>query len=812
MTDYQDLEYWRDTVTKLSEKILEIQEALVLQDDPVTETRLANETITEIGEHDHVQFLSESEILGLFNKLGKIKFVTDYENDTPVEGELWWNSADDTLNLMGPNGQNTQIGQEITVPVFNNTGSQIDDGDVVYLSGGNSRPFVTLADADNIVTAEALGIATHDIGIAANGKVTVLGLIRGLDTSGTNVNDPVYLSSTAGEWTTTRPTFPAWTVKLGKIEVVSATVGVILMLPIVMENIAVFFGSVNENFDFTVSETGGTVTGSLQKAGGGNVHVFWPSGIEILVTAPLTIDLTANVGTDTVPKIVYVYLDGTTKTIAQNTTGWPTASHVKIAMLELWSATQTGVDGPRVNQNWNNYSANVTDLRGRIELLSEKVRRLGATYFSGIGPNGATTSYFTLTTADGFFLSLIGKAYQMHLHTVPAITMSTVPGDPCFVINNATTPDKRITDLYSIQTLADGTTGLTNNQYFNLVFAIIINKSGSHLVVLLPSGEYAFNAKGLAAAKRDDNKYSSFDLGRSLTIDSSTGIFVGRATFQFKTLGTAWVFHQFESLLGKDPTIAGGAGLGYTDVDAISAVEEAGLTLATTKAILSQDEDLVFTFGRMRFDSRFSDHAVASHRDRTGTGDYAILQLTNGLTNVNSSAGQPLQFLINNSAKARLASDGSFLIARASSSADIFEVTGDAGKTAGGTAWNAICDLLTKDIIGDYNLGLDILIQITPKKFRRKAIFGLGASTRDEVNIVSQDLELIAPSMIEERIERYKHKDHTDEKPLPLLEQPLKWFVGADEHRWMMHNSIKELKLKNDELENRLTALEAKSI
>lgn len=802
------------------------------------------------------------------NDINVLRFNITPTNATPVAGDIYWSAADDTLNIVGPDGQITQVGQEITVPVFNNTGTLILDGDVVYLSGGNGRPFIAPADADSIETSSVLGIATHDIADQANGKVTVLGLVRGLDTSGTTVNQDVFLSSTTGEWTTTRPTFPAWISRLGKIELVDASNGIILMLPIVFENLAFFFGTINENFDFTVSEAGGTVTGSLEQTGGGDLHIFWPSGIEVLVTAPLTIDLTANVGTDTTPKDVYVFLDGTTKTIAQNTTGWPTNSHVKIAYLRLWSAARTGVDGPRVNQNWNNYSASVTDLRGRLELLSEKVRRLGASYFTGISANGATTSYFTLTAADGFFLSTAGTAYQMNLQTVPAITMSTVPGDPAFVINNATTPDTRITDLYSIQTLADGTTALINNQHFNLVFAVIVNKAGVHLIVTLPTGQYKSNANGLAAAKRDDEKFSVFDLGRDLTIDSSTAIFVGRATFKFKTLGTAWEFIQFDNLLGKDPTQAGSAGLGYTDEDAVAAVEgEATLDLtgavtqpsinvntsvtidgfldednqvsdSATKGVTQQSikkyvDDLdalavhlagsetltgaktfsalltasaslnvtgaitgttildwTSTTNRMftqNFNTTFSSATFWS-MERAGTEIFRIGSLTNGaaFSIADTSLNHRLVVL----------AAGGVLVNRTTSSADIFEVTGDAGKTVGGTEWNAISDIGVKNMIGDYNLGLDLIMQIQPKTFRYKEIYGLKASTRDEVGIVSQDIEKIAPSMIENRIEKYKSDNHKEGDT--LLETPLKWFTGGNDIKYTMVNAIKELKAEND--------------
>ena len=94
-----------------------------------------------------------------------------------------------------------QVGQEQFLKARNNTGSQIDDGEAVYISGAlGNRPTIALAQADDIATALAIGTATTDIPNNTDSYVTTYGLVRDIDTSGWAAGDELYLSSTvAGE-------------------------------------------------------------------------------------------------------------------------------------------------------------------------------------------------------------------------------------------------------------------------------------------------------------------------------------------------------------------------------------------------------------------------------------------------------------------------------------------------------------------------------------------------------------------------------------------------------------------------------------
>jgi len=68
-------------------------------------------------------------------------------------------------------------------------------------------------------------VAAEAIANGAEGFVTTFGLVRGIDTSGFTAGAPIYLSQTAGAFTSTRPTAPAHTVALGWVISVNASSG-----------------------------------------------------------------------------------------------------------------------------------------------------------------------------------------------------------------------------------------------------------------------------------------------------------------------------------------------------------------------------------------------------------------------------------------------------------------------------------------------------------------------------------------------------------------------------------------------------------
>jgi hypothetical protein len=130
---------------------------------------------------------------------------------------------------IGPTGQKGQKGEvaphpdTITVNVYNGETGTIAKGKAVYVSGTHASgvPLVKLADNDGTNTYPSLGLVEEDIPFGDPGEVVISGELAGLDTD-TNGWDPgtaLYMDSTAGDLTATRPT--ASTEKVQKVALVS---------------------------------------------------------------------------------------------------------------------------------------------------------------------------------------------------------------------------------------------------------------------------------------------------------------------------------------------------------------------------------------------------------------------------------------------------------------------------------------------------------------------------------------------------------------------------------------------------------------
>jgi hypothetical protein len=152
--------------------------------------------------------------------------------DGSVEGRLQWNSEDGTLEYGLPGGNVTlQIGQEQLVKCVNNTGSTIEDGDVVYVSGAaGSRPEISLASSATGTGNVPIGMATEDIEHLAQGYVNIGGLVRGIDTSGIAAGSVGFLSeSVPGALRATPPDAPNYTTVVGYCLFSDADVGIFLV-------------------------------------------------------------------------------------------------------------------------------------------------------------------------------------------------------------------------------------------------------------------------------------------------------------------------------------------------------------------------------------------------------------------------------------------------------------------------------------------------------------------------------------------------------------------------------------------------------
>lgn len=149
-------------------------------------------------------------------------------------GRLKWDNGEGTLSLGLKGGNvNLSVGQEQVALCYNGTGSTINKGSVVYISGAQGqRPSIALSDADTEVgSSKTFGVVAENIADGAEGLVCTFGIVSGIDTSAFTAGQSLWLSSTAGQLTNTTPTQPAHSVFIGYCLHVNASSGRIFVNP-----------------------------------------------------------------------------------------------------------------------------------------------------------------------------------------------------------------------------------------------------------------------------------------------------------------------------------------------------------------------------------------------------------------------------------------------------------------------------------------------------------------------------------------------------------------------------------------------------
>lgn len=138
-------------------------------------------------------------------------------------GRMAWNIADGTMDIKLNDGVTLQVGQESNAMCANYTGAPIPEGAAVHIAGAQgNRLKVALASASSeSLSANTLGIVTQTGGIAhgSSGYVTTQGMVRQLNlpTASFAEGDILWLGTTPGTWSRTRPEAPAHGVQVGYV-------------------------------------------------------------------------------------------------------------------------------------------------------------------------------------------------------------------------------------------------------------------------------------------------------------------------------------------------------------------------------------------------------------------------------------------------------------------------------------------------------------------------------------------------------------------------------------------------------------------
>jgi len=144
-------------------------------------------------------------------------------------GTISWDDGDGVpIALLKGGNVNLQIGTQELARVFNDSGTTLTKGQVVYISGSQgNRVAVKLARADVEATSfGTIGLVAETMANGAEGFIIVSGALYKLNTTGLVAGATVYVSpTTAGAVTTTKPQAPDQLVVVGWVERVDNIVG-----------------------------------------------------------------------------------------------------------------------------------------------------------------------------------------------------------------------------------------------------------------------------------------------------------------------------------------------------------------------------------------------------------------------------------------------------------------------------------------------------------------------------------------------------------------------------------------------------------
>lgn len=176
----------------------------------------------------------------IIGPIEQIHFDLNHAHDEErLDGTLCWDPSDQTLNLTHPGGVTQQIGQETYAYVRNGTANTIPNGTPVMFSGAaedglsGARLLVAPIVADgSFPSLYGLGIATQDLDAGQDGRVTVWGKVRDLNTFVWNVGDILYADPfNAGQLTNVKPTVPNNVIPFAAVLKKDATAGEIFVRP-----------------------------------------------------------------------------------------------------------------------------------------------------------------------------------------------------------------------------------------------------------------------------------------------------------------------------------------------------------------------------------------------------------------------------------------------------------------------------------------------------------------------------------------------------------------------------------------------------
>lgn len=184
-----------------------------------------------------------------------LKFNTAGYQTPLVAGQLGWNYREDCLDIKQADDTTLQVGLEHYFQIHNGTGTQLGNGEVVMFAGvdedDHMNPIVAVGRYNASASANPLylvGVMTNDVPDGHDGRATVFGKVRNLNTTGASVGETwvrgelLWAHPTMpGKLTKVRPTAPSVATSVAAVLQVGTTDGVLLVRPTIWPRL--YYGS-----------------------------------------------------------------------------------------------------------------------------------------------------------------------------------------------------------------------------------------------------------------------------------------------------------------------------------------------------------------------------------------------------------------------------------------------------------------------------------------------------------------------------------------------------------------------------------------
>jgi hypothetical protein len=199
-----------------------------------------------------------NDVTGISN-VDYMVFDVNHTDTANTEGVLAWSTEDKTMNIHHEGGVVQQVGQELYAYVRNGTANTISNGIAVQFAGAEQNGTARLLIAPMLANGSfpslyGLGIATQNIAPGTDGRVTVWGKVRDVNTSAWNVGDILYISPTnAGQLTNVKPTAPNNVIPIAAVLRKDATEGEIFVRPTIEQQQS--YGRFARTTDISITAT-----------------------------------------------------------------------------------------------------------------------------------------------------------------------------------------------------------------------------------------------------------------------------------------------------------------------------------------------------------------------------------------------------------------------------------------------------------------------------------------------------------------------------------------------------------------------------